>query len=60
MSVLVRHEERPEGGHLARVTIDNAAKLNSLNRALMDEIIEAAGAPRRGPAAAARYSERRR
>src|SRR5207237_348108 len=43
MSVLVRHEERHEGGHLARVTIDNAAKLNSLNRALMNEIIEAAG-----------------
>ena len=43
MSVLVRHEERREGGHLAWVTIDNAAKLNSLNRALMNEIIEAAG-----------------
>jgi len=43
MSVLVRREERPDGGHLARLTIDNAAKLNSLNRALMAEIIEAAG-----------------
>ena len=43
MSVLVRREERPDGGHLARLTIDNAGKLNSLNRALMAEIIEAAG-----------------
>jgi enoyl-CoA hydratase len=40
MSVLVRREERPEGGHLARLVIDNAGKLNSLNRALMGEIIE--------------------
>ena len=43
MSVLVRREEHPDGGHLARLTIDNASKLNSLNRALMAEIIEAAG-----------------
>ena len=43
MSVMVQHEERPEGGRLARLTIDNASKLNSLNRALMAEIIEAAG-----------------
>jgi enoyl-CoA hydratase/carnithine racemase len=42
MSVMVRHEERLEGGRLARLTIDNASKLNSLNRALMAEIIEAA------------------
>jgi len=42
MSVIVQHEERPEGGNLARVTIDNAAKLNSLNRVLMTEIIESA------------------
>jgi enoyl-CoA hydratase len=41
MSVLVRREERPEGGHLARLVIDNAGKLNSLNRALMAEIVEA-------------------
>ena len=40
MSVMVQHEERPEGGRLARLTIDNASKLNSLNRALMAEIIE--------------------
>jgi enoyl-CoA hydratase/carnithine racemase len=39
MSVLVRREERPEGGHLARFVIDNAGKLNSLNRTLMGEII---------------------
>jgi enoyl-CoA hydratase len=43
MSIIVQHEERPEGGHVVRLTIDNAAKLNSLNRALMAEIIEAAG-----------------
>src|SRR5437762_706651 len=43
MSVIVQGEERPEGGRLARLTIDNASKLNSLNRALMAEILEAAG-----------------
>src|SRR5271156_6716751 len=42
MSVMVRHEERLEGGRLARLTIDNASKRNSLNRDLMAEIIEAA------------------
>jgi enoyl-CoA hydratase len=42
MGVMVQREERPEGGRLARLTIDNASKLNSLNRALMVEIIEAA------------------
>ena len=42
MSVMVQREERPEGSRLARLTIDNASKLNSLNRALMAEIIEAA------------------
>jgi enoyl-CoA hydratase len=42
MSVMVQREERLEGGCLARLTIDNASKLNSLNRALMAEIIEAA------------------
>ena len=41
MSVMVQREERPEGGRLARLTIDNASKLNSLNRALMAEIIDA-------------------
>jgi enoyl-CoA hydratase len=40
MSVLVRCEERPEGGHLVHLIIDNAGKLNSLNRALMAEIVE--------------------
>jgi enoyl-CoA hydratase len=40
MPVLVAREERPEG-HLARVTIDNSAKLNTLNRALIVEIVEA-------------------
>jgi len=33
---------RPEGGHVARLTIDNSSKLNSLNRALTAQIIEAA------------------
>jgi enoyl-CoA hydratase/carnithine racemase len=41
MGVSVVREERPEGGNLARLTIDNAAKLNSLNRALTVEIVEA-------------------
>jgi enoyl-CoA hydratase len=44
MSVVVRREEHPRGGHLMRLTIDNAAKLNSLNRVLLAEIIEAASA----------------
>ncbi len=41
MSVVVRREQRSEGGHLARVTIDNISKLNSLNRELMVEIVNA-------------------
>ncbi|HEX6442539.1 MAG TPA: enoyl-CoA hydratase [Stellaceae bacterium] len=41
MGVSVTREERPEGGHLVRFTIDNAAKLNALNRELMVEIVEA-------------------
>lgn len=40
MGVVVTREERPEGGHVARLTIDNAAKLNTLNRGLMVEIVE--------------------
>ena len=40
MSVLLRREERPEEGWLAHLTIDNRAKLNSLDRALMSEIVE--------------------
>jgi enoyl-CoA hydratase/carnithine racemase len=43
MKVTVQREERPESGRLARLTIDNSSKLNSLNRALMAEIIAAAG-----------------
>jgi len=42
MSVTVQLEERSAGGHVARLTIDNTAKLNSLDRTLMAEIIEAA------------------
>jgi len=41
MTVTVARETRPEGGFVARVTIDRAAKLNALDRALMGEIIEA-------------------
>ena len=41
MGVTVTREERPEGGHVARLTIDNAAKLNALDRALTVEIVEA-------------------
>ena len=43
MSVVARGEERPDGGRLVRLTIDNPGKLNSLNRALMGEIIELVG-----------------
>src|SRR6266478_1875151 len=39
MSVLVRREQRSEGGHLAHLAIDNIGKLNSLNRELMIEIV---------------------
>ena len=42
MGVIVAREDRVEGGHLLRFTIDNAAKLNSLNRALAEEIVAAA------------------
>jgi enoyl-CoA hydratase len=41
MAVTVARETRSEGGFVARVTIDRAAKLNALDRALMGEIIEA-------------------
>jgi enoyl-CoA hydratase len=34
----VEYEERAEGGRIARLTIDNAAKRNSLNSVLMAEI----------------------
>ena len=40
MAVMVAREARPDGGYVARVTIDNAAKLNTLNRALTVEIVE--------------------
>jgi enoyl-CoA hydratase/carnithine racemase len=40
MGIVVVREDRPEGGHVVRLTIDNAAKLNTLNRALMVEIVE--------------------
>jgi enoyl-CoA hydratase len=37
---LVEYEERPEGGRVARLTLDNEARLNSLNSPLMQEIVE--------------------
>jgi enoyl-CoA hydratase len=42
MGVVLARETRPEGGDVLRFTIDNAKKLNSLNRALMEEILAAA------------------
>jgi len=41
MAVDVVRETRAEGGFVAHLTIDRAAKLNALDRALMAEIIEA-------------------
>src|SRR5580700_7294202 len=41
MGVGVVREARAEGGFVARVTIDRAAKLNALDRVLIGEIIEA-------------------
>jgi enoyl-CoA hydratase len=47
---LVEYEELAEGGRIARLTIANEARLNSLNTALMQEIVEkmaaVAGDPR--------------
>jgi len=40
--VFVAREELPGGGRLARVTIDNRDKLNSLGRVLMERIVAAA------------------
>ena len=45
MPVLVDREIRSEGGYVARITIDNAAKLNTINRALAVEIVEGARIP---------------
>ena len=39
--VVIAREECSEGGHLVRLTIDNRAKLNSLGRALMEQITAA-------------------
>lgn len=41
MGVDVAREVRAEGGYVARITIDRAAKLNALDRTLMGEIIAA-------------------
>jgi enoyl-CoA hydratase len=40
MGLLVRREQRSDGGLVLHLTIDNAAKLNSLGRTLLAEIIE--------------------
>lgn len=40
MAVLVARETREDGGCVVRITIDNAAKLNTINRALAVEIVE--------------------
>ncbi len=40
---LVRRELLPNGGHVAHLTINNPAKLNSLNTALMEAIVERMG-----------------
>jgi enoyl-CoA hydratase/carnithine racemase len=37
---LVEYDERPEGGRIARLTIDHGVKRNSLNSTLMEEIVE--------------------
>lgn len=42
--VRVEREELAGGGRLARVTIDNRARMNSLGRALMEEIVAVAEA----------------
>src|SRR5262249_7694489 len=39
--IRVERQARPEGGALVRLTIDNAAKLNSFNRTLMTEFVAA-------------------
>src|SRR5579863_282231 len=41
MPVEVVRETRAEGGYIAHITIDRAAKLNALDRGLMAEIIAA-------------------
>src|SRR3954451_20645211 len=40
MAVLIAREARAEGGYVARITIDNEAKLNTINRVLAVEIVE--------------------
>ena len=50
MEVVVAREERPQGGHIARLTIDNAAKLNTLNRLLLEELAAALEALNHDPA----------
>ncbi|MBV9862172.1 MAG: enoyl-CoA hydratase/isomerase family protein [Alphaproteobacteria bacterium] len=50
MGVIVEREKRDAGGYIGRVTVDNRAKLNTLNRALMTELIEAMAALAADPA----------
>jgi len=40
MGVVAVREAQAQGGHIVRLTIDNARKLNTLNRALMVEFVE--------------------
>jgi enoyl-CoA hydratase len=47
--IRVRRETRDEGGFVAHVTIDNAARLNSLNRRLMDEFAQTMAALSQDP-----------
>ncbi len=47
--IRVRSETRVEGGFVAHVTIDNTARLNSLNRRLMDEFAQAMAALSQDP-----------
>jgi enoyl-CoA hydratase len=49
MGLLVRREERSEGGHVLYLTIDNPGRLNSLGRALMSEIVERVAAAAADP-----------
>jgi enoyl-CoA hydratase/carnithine racemase len=49
VSVLLAREERPEGGHLLRLTIANEARLNSLDRAHAGDVLAALERARRDP-----------
>jgi enoyl-CoA hydratase len=46
---IVEYEVRPEGGRIARLVIDNAERRNSLNSALMTEIVDSMARVGRDP-----------